>query len=318
MALVLCLCMALLFPGAVIGQTPLVPPAGGDTTAASGPWQEILLSVHETQRDLHRRLAEAVRELKSGGAAAGATLILISLLYGVFHAVGPGHGKAVISAYLLANERALRRGVGLAFLASLVQGLSAVLLVALLALLLGMAGLAVKQSTAYLESASYALVAMVGAWMLWSLLRPGTAGGQVHGHAHAPGHDCGHSHVPHPGVLERVSLKKGTLSKAVGIVLAVGIRPCSGAVLVLLFALAHGVFLAGIAATFAMALGTAVTVSLLAVMTLGSKRLALAVVGAKAIWVEALYRGLALFGAGALLVLGLALFWTSLTPAGPL
>ena len=314
--LCLCLCLALSLPLEAAGQTSLVPPAGGEAAATAGPWQEILHTVHDTQRELHRRLAGAVRALKSGGVGAVATLLLISLLYGVFHAVGPGHGKAVISAYLLANERALRRGVGLAFLASLVQGLSAVLLVALLAVLLGMAGLAVTQSSAYLESASYALVALVGVWMLWSLLRPQTSHGCDHGQAQE--NDCGHSHASDPRLLDAAAQGQGLLSKSIGIVLAVGIRPCSGAVLVLLFALAHGVFPAGIAATFAMSLGTAVTVSLLAIMTLVSKRLALMLVGTNGAWVDSVYRGLGFLGAGILLLLGLALFWVSLGPGGPL
>jgi ABC-type nickel/cobalt efflux system permease component RcnA len=164
-----------------------------------------------------------------------------------------------------------------------------------------------------LESASYALVAAVGLWLLASLLRrrPQAA----HGHGHDHDHSCGH--LPDPALLER-PVGGGLLGKAGGLVLAVGIRPCSGAVLVLLFALAHGVFLAGVAATFAMALGTAVTVSALAVLTLYSKRLALAAVGARQHWVEAAYRGLGLLGAGLLFLLGAALFWTSLAPGGPL
>jgi ABC-type nickel/cobalt efflux system permease component RcnA len=176
-----------------------------------------------------------------------------------------------------------------------------------------MAGVAVRESVGTLESASYALVAAVGLWLLASLLRrrPQAA----HGHGHDHDHSCGH--LPDPALLER-PVGGGLLGKAGGLVLAVGIRPCSGAVLVLLFALAHGVFLAGVAATFAMALGTAVTVSALAVLTLYSKRLALAAVGARQHWVEAAYRGLGLLGAGLLFLLGAALFWTSLAPGGPL
>jgi ABC-type nickel/cobalt efflux system permease component RcnA len=130
--------------------------------------------------------------------------------------------------------------------------------------------------------------------------------------------------LPNPALLaaataadERRSLA-GAVSKAAGIVLAVGVRPCSGAVLVLLFALAHGVFLAGVAATFAMAFGTAVTVSALAVLTLYSKRLALAAVGANGRWVETAYSGFAVLGAGLLLLLGAALFWASLGASAPL
>jgi ABC-type nickel/cobalt efflux system permease component RcnA len=320
-----CLACGLGFAVSAGAQTPLVPAPGGAAPASqpAGLWQRTLGAVHDTQRDLHRRLAVAVRRFKEEGGGAAGFLILVSLLYGIFHAVGPGHGKAVISAYLLANESAVRRGVLLAFLASLVQGLSAVLLVGLLAVLLGLAGMQVTQSVGYLESASYAMVALVGAWMLWSQLR----GGDRHHHHHHHGDDlgtaCGHGHAPDPALLGAEAagapgLGRGGLSKATGLVLAVGIRPCSGAVLVLLFALAHGVLLAGVAATFAMSLGTAVTVSLLAVLTLFSKRLALAAVGGNSRWVEAAYRGLGLLGAGLLLLLGGLLFWASLGPGGPL
>lgn len=320
---VACFSFVLSLTGAAGAQTPLVPQAGAAPAAAAGGslWQRGLATVHDLQRDLHRRLAVAVRGLKEGGPAAVALLIGISLLYGVFHAVGPGHGKAVISAYLLANEQAVRRGVLLAFLASLVQALSALLLVGVLAVVLGLAGVAVRESVGSLESASYALVALVGLWLLVSLLRPAGRGQGDHGHhAHGPG--CGHAPLPDATLPQAPPVGRrgleGAFSKAAGLVLAVGIRPCSGAVLVLLFALAHGVFLAGVAATFAMALGTAATVALLAVFTLYSKRLALAAVGSNAQWVETVYRGLAFLGAGLLLVLGIALFWFSLGAGGPL
>ena len=312
--------------GAAGAQTALVPPGGTPAATESGSfWQRSLAGLHDTQRDLHRRLAVAVRGLQEGGTAAAAFLMGISLLYGVFHAVGPGHGKAVISAYLLANESAVRRGVLLAFLASLLQGLSAILLVGVLSILLDMAGVKVRDSVSYLETASYGLVALVGAWLLASLLRR-ALDRRRRQHHHDPDHGpgCGHDHLPNPALLasataadERRSLA-GAVSKAAGIVLAVGVRPCSGAVLVLLFALAHGVFLAGVAATFAMAFGTAVTVSALAVLTLYSKRLALAAVGANGRWVETAYSGFAVLGAGLLLLLGAALFWASLGASAPL
>ncbi len=314
---------SLALPGVAVAQQSLIP-APGSAAAAAEPdslWQRGFATLHQTQRDLHRRLAKAVRALKAEGGAAAATLIMISLLYGIFHAVGPGHGKAVISAYLLANETAVRRGVLLAFLSSFVQGLSALLLVGVLAVVLNMAGVEVTRSVGLLESASYALVALVGAWMLWSSLR-----GAAHSHEDGAA-ACGHSHAPDPAMLssavaaeeERLGRSgwRGGVPKAAGLVLAVGIRPCSGAVLVLLFALAHGVFLAGVAATFAMSFGTAVTVSALAVLTLFSKKLALAVVGQNARWVERAYRLLGVLGSGLLLVLGGTLFYASLGPAGP-
>ncbi len=305
-----------------MAQTALVPPpdAASSEPAQTGAWQSLMQTIHEVQRDLHRRLAQAVRAVKGDGTAAAAMfLVLLSFLYGVFHAAGPGHGKAVISAYLLANESAVKRGIALAFLASFLQAISAIALVAILAALLDMAGLRVTAAVGTLETASYALVALVGLWLLWSLLQnarrasANRAGREDrHDGAHAHG-VCAHGHAPDPALLSR----QGLISKAWGIVAAVGLRPCSGAVLVLLFALAHGIFLAGVAATLAMSLGTAITVSALAVLTLFSKRIAFAAMGARSQWVDITYQVLAFGGAGLLVLLGSALFLASLSESGP-
>jgi nickel/cobalt exporter len=61
----------------------------------------------------------------------------ISFVYGIFHAAGPGHGKAVISSYLVANEETWRRGVTLSFASALLQAITAVLIVAVAAVLIG-------------------------------------------------------------------------------------------------------------------------------------------------------------------------------------
>ncbi|WP_420346712.1 nickel/cobalt transporter [Pelagibius sp.] len=320
LAIVLALALLAALSPAADAQSALVPPpqAAAEETSG-GPWQTALQYLHQKQGELHRRLATAVRALKGeNGGAALLFLITLSFLYGIFHAAGPGHGKAVISTYLLANESAVRRGIALAFLAAFVQGLTAVVLVAVLAVFLDMSGLKVTAAVGTLESASYALVAAVGFWLLWSVARrrrseraeAHAAGGGSGGHADG----CRHNHLPDPALLSG----RGLLSKAGGIVAAVGLRPCSGAVLVLLFALFHGVFAAGVVATAAMSFGTAATVSLLALATLYSKRLAFAAMGAKSRWIDTTYRLLGLGGAVLLILLGLGLFATSLGPAPPL
>lgn len=291
--------------------------------------QEFWLWVNATQRALHRQLAHAVGRLKSGGWAAAWMLASLSFVYGVVHAIGPGHGKAVISSYMLANERTVRRGILLSFLASIVQALSAALLVAVLAVALNAAGLRIKAMAAQLETASYALIALVGAWLLVSQLRrrfvvQATArplhdapmhGHDHHGHGHH-GHGadcCGHAHMPDPKALgDALSWRK-----AAAIVFAVGVRPCTGAVIVLVFALANGLFAAGVAATFAMALGTAITVSALAVLAVGSKQLALHIAGGSGYWAGRVSDAMALGGALLVLLLGVALFMGSLGPARP-
>jgi len=281
-------------------------------------FQRVWIAVLTIQRDMHRQLAAAVRKLKSeGGLAAVWLLASLSFIYGVVHAVGPGHGKAVISSYVLANERTVRRGVLLSFLAALVQAISAICLVAVLAIAMNAAGLKIKAMESYLETASYALIAFVGAWLVVSqarrILFGDTQHADAHDHGHSHDHDCGHAHMPDPEALS------GNLSwrKAAAIVFAVGVRPCSGAVIVLIFALANGLFFAGVAATFAMALGTAITVSVLAVLAVGSKQLALRIAGDNGQWSGWITNAAALGGSLLVLLLGITLFVGSLGPARP-
>lgn len=305
----------------VTAGTELSPPASSRAERATPSFiQKLWFKTLAIQRDLHRQLAAAVRKLKSdGGVSAAWLLASLSFIYGVLHAVGPGHGKAVISAYVFANEQTMRRGVALSFLASLVQGFTAVILVGILAIVMNAAGLQIKAATAHLETGSYAFIALVGMWMLSSQLR------QLFGvkkpHAHSHGHDhahhddcCDHSHMPDPEQLE------GSLSirKAAAIIFAVGIRPCTGAVVVLVFALANGLFLAGVAATFAMALGTAITVSALAVLAVGSRQLALRIAGNNGQWVGYITTFAGIGGGLLVMMLGVTLFFGSLLgPARP-
>lgn len=292
----------------VLGRRP--PPA------QLSAWQTALFYVRSQQQRFYRQLAKAVKQLKAEGSLAAAwTLVLLSFLYGIFHAAGPGHGKTVISAYLLANEKLVRRGVLLAFLSSLVQALSAITLVTLVVLVLQAAGREAQKMVGPMESASYALISLVGLYMLWRALAGGRAHAHVHAHAHsgesgAHGHGhgggeagCGHAHMPTPDQIAG----PWSLGRALSIIFAVGIRPCSGAVLVLLFAKAIGIYAAGIGATFAMALGTALTVSALAILTLVSKNVALAFAGRRANWLAGLYRGLAVAGSLMVVAIGLVL-----------
>ena len=288
-----------------VGTAPpaksFLPPQGqraAPAPEASGPLQGLYAWLTAWQSDINKRLAAAVREIRTGNPVT-ATLVLaaLSFAYGVLHAAGPGHGKAVISSYVLANERTVRRGIALSFLAALIQGLSALIVVCVLVLALKATGLTMKATEAWLETASWALVAVVGAWLLWRQLRgfwarPAHAHGHHHhdGHAHVHhehghhhhghahhGHDhahdhacCDHAHIPDPKQLEGA----WSWRKALPIALAVGVRPCTGAILVLVFAIGQGLLWAGVFATFAMALGTAITVSALAALAVGSRELA--------------------------------------------
>ncbi len=264
------------------------------------------------QAEFYRALAGMIRAAKADGSAS-LSLLGLSFAYGTFHAAGPGHGKAVISSYLVANEETWRRGIALSFASALLQASVAVAIVGIAAVLLGATAKMMGDTVRFIETASYALIMAVGARLLWvkgraflAALRqqasvstmvpaaaatgPGHRGVIVHdhgndraGHAHAHGHPgrsghshenandhCGHSHGPEPDELAG----PGGWARGLSAIVAVGLRPCSGAILVLVFALAQGLFWIGVASTFAMGLGTAITVAAIASFAVGARALA--------------------------------------------
>jgi nickel/cobalt exporter len=275
----------------LMAQTPF----GGPRPSAEPQVGGMIGWLLARQSEFYREMSANIRAAKSDGSAVW-TLLAISFAYGIFHAAGPGHGKAVISSYLVANQETARRGIVLSFASALMQSLVAVVIVAICALLLNATAKTMCGAEKAIEIASYALIAAFGARLVWTkgggfiralqAPRPALAmagRGHSHGHDHHHHHDhdhgpdqhihdahCGHSHGPEPGELAG----PGGWRRGFGAIFAVGIRPCSGAILVLVFALAQGLFWAGIAATFVMGLGTAITVAAIAVIAVSAKDLA--------------------------------------------
>lgn len=290
----------------IAGGVAVAVATGAVDPAAS--WVRLMAWIVAMQRELHQGLATALRAVPTGGHAATLWLATLGFLYGVFHAAGPGHGKVVITTYLATQKETLWRGIALAVTASLIQG--AVAIVAVFAAVLVFAQTA-RQSqwiTDRIEVASFALVAGLGFFLVWRhgrnllRLRPAEACGGCGGHHH--------HHAPPP-----------TKAFAAGI-LSIGLRPCSGAILVLVLAIALNLRLAGIAAVIAMSVGTAITVSGLAALAVLAReragRLAqrLEISGART---ARIVDGIALFGGLVLAAMGIALLQAGLvTPVHPL
>ncbi|MBC8129981.1 MAG: nickel/cobalt transporter [Rhizobiaceae bacterium] len=318
------------------------------TAQPSGPFAELFIWINGQQRAFFTSLRGALVAMKNG---TGGTLFLVALsfAYGVFHAAGPGHGKAVISSYVLANEVQLRRGILLSFVSALFQALTALLVIGAGFLLLRGTMVSMTDATNGLEIASYALIVVFGLWLLVSKLmrlvrraRPAggldfapvaasgvgglaftapmsasssasltsaratgafrtggvsagrafpdaglSAGRRVEGLIMRPASgamtaevctdadedcDCGRPHMVDPKALGTVRLSLGTAAAAV---FAVGLRPCSGAIVVLSFALLNGLVLGGVLSVLAMAMGTAITVSAIAALAVFAKGAAL-------------------------------------------
>lgn len=238
------------------------------------------LQVVSWQRDLHRILTLAVTDLSQAPSSSTWVMLLgVSFAYGVFHAAGPGHGKAVLTTYLLSQGGAKRRALALSCAAALLQGLVAITLVAVLIQGLGWLTRQAMGSVAWVEQASFLMVILLGLWLCWRALRQLLRSSPMervqpprHGEAldehpdhpkHVPGHgsehECGCGHVHHVD-----PAKAGDWRTALATVVAIGIRPCSGGVLLLGAATLLGHFWAGVAAVLVMAAGTALAVSMLA------------------------------------------------------
>ncbi|MBZ9670537.1 nickel/cobalt transporter [Mesorhizobium sp. ES1-3] len=334
------------FANAAHAQSSLGIGVNDGMAPTTGPFAHILMWINLRQQEFYRALATAMKAMRQDNSKIW-ILVGLSFAYGIFHAAGPGHGKAVISSYMVANEVALKRGILLSFVSALLQGLTAILVMLLAYFVLRGTTISMTDAAWFMEIMSFALVTLFGAWLLWRKLGPavlrlfgkgpayslsaahaghshaGHAGqshaGHSHGahdhtahahshalhahgdhdHAHGHSHDhhdhgahghhhdhgahdhahhdhasgevcetCGHSHAPDPALLSGDRFDWRTAWSAVA---AVGIRPCSGALIVLSFALLNGLWLGGLLSVLAMSIGTAITVSALATLAVTAK-----------------------------------------------
>lgn len=295
--------------GVTAPQAPA--PVGGDFLRENLSW------IYQQQATFYKQLTAIVKQAKEDGSAVW-VLIGLSFLYGVFHAAGPGHGKVVISSYVLANEQTARRGMAISFLSAFLQGVVAVLLIGSAVFFFNLTSFAITEATHWFERASYALITALGVYLLWQkgvqpyLKRVTTPviahqAGCGHQHQHVHEAECGCSgHAADPSTLTQPL----TLRSAWAAILSVGLRPCSGALIVLVFAASQGLFMVGVVSTFAMALGTAITVTTLATIALGAKGLATSYldINGSAGWV---FKGIELLGASLVFLLGITLLAAS-------
>ena len=213
-------------------------------------------SVVALQSRINRTINAQLMEIKAGDkpwALWGG--LLIGFLYGVFHALGPGHGKSVIVGYFLGREAHPWRGIAMAGWISLSHVVGAIVIVTVVHFILAQSLASPVDEVDGLRVFSYAAILLIGLGMLWSALR---GGGHAHAHSHDHhGHD--HAHGAHCARVPGARKEQGLLGFAAGFI------PCSGAILILVFALTNGIVWSGIAMTLAIAVGMAITLSVMGV-----------------------------------------------------
>jgi nickel/cobalt transporter (NicO) family protein len=319
---------------AQLSQRPFAVAGGEGGGGAGGGLTGWLMA---QQSSLTHLIAGKVHAL-SGNPGAAWGLVGLGLAYGVVHAAGPGHGKAVLASYMLANETSLKRGAAMALMAALLQALIAIALVGAAGFVFRATASQMNRAADWIDLASYCGIAAIGAWLVWrkgsaliAALREHAARRRALASApayagvawrrpafslsaaayragppdvaDAPGDECGHMHMPDPAQLN------GPFSwrAAAGTVIAAGARPCSGAILVLVFAMAQGLFAAGVAAAFAMAIGTAVTTAALAWIAVFAKSAAMRLAAGEDSRLALVAKGFEFAAALAVLAFGVAL-----------
>lgn len=279
-------------------------------------WPHILSHSSQWQRDINQELSWLLRQVAKDPSRTGWILLTASFSYGVLHALGPGHGKMVITTWLATHPSTLKTSLKLTFAASLLQGLVAIGLVTLMLVVLQLSSRQLHLGSFWLEKGSYVLVAGLGLLLCWRATRrlwllfrrQSTFRTVTPHHLHHEHCDCGHQHIPSQQQLATGDDWHARLM----VVVSMGIRPCSGAIMVLLFSKVIGVFSWGVLSALVMALGTAITLSGLALLVQGCRTLAIRLSKNRApiLWQQVGLSTLALTG-GVILVVAAWIMWLS-------
>ncbi|KIN71205.1 nickel/cobalt transporter [Sulfitobacter guttiformis] len=233
------------------------------------------------QRDFQNGIARTLRALRGGDAGAFALLMTSCFAYGFFHAIGPGHGKLLVGGYGLARDVPVVRLSLIALLSSLGQAVTAIALAYAGLWLLGLTReRMVGTAEQWLAPLSYIMIAMIGLWLvvrgMMRLRRVQTPHEHTdpypaHDHAHHTQANletcgsCGHRHGPSLAEAQQAT----SLRDAIVLIAGIAVRPCTGALFVLIITWQMGIPVSGIAGAFAMALGTASVTIAVGIAALG-------------------------------------------------
>jgi ABC-type nickel/cobalt efflux system permease component RcnA len=234
---------------------PSASDAPAEVQRATGPIAIVGRALLTFQREANRMIARHMRAIRAGETPVPLLIgIALAFAYGVVHALGPGHGKVVVVSYFLSRDARITRGFLMGLQIAACHVLSATVVVALADLLLRQAFGGAPAEVAGVRLASYGLIALIGVAMTGQALRRSylrRRGVEVRDAC------CGHGHAGHGRPVEQ-----GALSLGVGLV------PCTGAVLILLYALANDILFAGALLVVAIAAGMALTMGALGVLSI--------------------------------------------------
>lgn len=226
----------------------------------SGQWDAFVHLIVKTQLQLHKLLNQQVMLIAQQPEVYGLGLIGISFIYGVFHALGPGHGKAVIVSYLASNPQSKLSSCLLAFSAALFQAITAIFLVTSFSLILDYKYAQLTVIASQFSLLGYSLLLGLGLFIAVRSIR------QLYKPLPKKSHGscCGSSDV---------KTKGKSVYQLFLIAAAIGLRPCSGALIILVTSSMLGIYTYGVLGTLAMSLGTGFCTCLIALASLYTREL---------------------------------------------
>ena len=256
---------------------------------ASGGFDTLAAWAAGEQRGFQNEMALGLRALRAGEPGAVMALLSVCFAYGFFHAIGPGHGKVLIGGYGLGRQVPWLRLSVISLLSSLGQAVTAVVIVAGGITIMGLArDQLVGITEDIMAPASYGAIGLIGGWLIWRGFRKSAGlalgagtGHHDHTHQHKHDHDHGHHYAHDHGTCQTCGHKHGpdlaeventrSLREALALIAGIAIRPCTGALFILIITWQMGIFGAGIAGAFAMALGTATVTIGVALASVGRR-----------------------------------------------
>jgi len=209
----------------------------------------------QQQRSFQNAMAVSLQAIRAGDTLALVSLCGLTFAYGFVHAIGPGHGKILLGGAALSSRSTLRRMTALTLVSSLAQSMTAIIIVVGGTTLLSLSSAdAVNLTEQWLAPISYAAIALIGLYLLVRALRQFWRLTQASEHVSHDAHcDCGHSHGPDMQQVDALS----NWREMAALVASIAIRPCTGALFLLVIAWRFQILPAGVLATLTMGLGTA-------------------------------------------------------------
>lgn len=253
--IVLSLCF--FFTSSVHARNPFQTPSKSETTVnkKATPPNPVYIKLAQVQQKLSGKLSGLMREVKrTGDYFKLLPLILIAFFYGIIHAAGPGHGKAVTASFLISRGRRIQDGFFFGSFIALLHGLSGIAIVLFLKLILRKSVMAPLADITYITKVtSYSIILGIGVLFTLKNLYSWYLNMGVKRDLYSGKYD---------------EQPAGSLTMA----LIVGMIPCPGTIIIMLFALSVDMIGTGIILSISQTLGMAVTISLIGMIVVGLKK----------------------------------------------